>query len=43
MLPVALGAVAATYRQEFFADVVGQVRQALGVRTVYLALREEQP
>ncbi|CAN5761941.1 hypothetical protein BH24ACT4_BH24ACT4_02630 [soil metagenome] len=33
----------ATYRQEFFADVVGQVRQALGVRAVYLALREEQP
>lgn len=33
----------ATYREEFFADVVGEVRQALGVRRVYLALREEGP
>lgn len=31
----------ATYREEFFADVVGEVRQALGVRRVYLALREQ--
>lgn len=28
-----------SYREEFFDEVVGQVRQALGVRTVYLALR----
>ncbi len=30
----------ATYREEFFADVVAEVRQALGVRRAYLALRE---
>jgi hypothetical protein len=29
-----------TYREEFLDDVVGQVRQALGVRAAYLALRE---
>jgi hypothetical protein len=29
-----------TYRDEFLDDVVGQVRQALGVRAAYLALRE---
>ena len=29
----------ATYREEFFADVVAEVRQALGVRRAYLALR----
>ncbi|HEX7135457.1 MAG TPA: hypothetical protein VF228_22975 [Iamia sp.] len=28
------------YREEFFDEVVGDVRQALAVRTVYLALRE---
>lgn len=29
----------ASYREEFFDEIVGQVRQALAVRTVYLALR----
>ena len=29
----------ATYRQEFFTEVVGEVRQSLAVRKVYLALR----
>lgn len=29
------------YREEFFDEVVGQVRQALAVRTVYVALRSE--
>ena len=28
------------YREEFFDEVVGDVRQALAVRTVYLALRQ---
>lgn len=28
-----------TYRRDFLADIVGQVRQALGVRTAYLAVR----
>lgn len=31
------------YREEFFDAVVGQVRQALAVRTVYLALRSPPP
>lgn len=33
----------AAYREEFFDEVVGQVRQALAVRTVYLALRAAPP
>src|SRR5690606_16359986 len=31
----------ATYREDFLDEVVGQVRQALGVRAAYLALHEE--
>ncbi len=29
----------ATYREEFFTEIVGEVRQSLAVRNVYLALR----
>ena len=30
----------ATYREEFFDDIVGDVRESLAVRNVYLALRQ---
>lgn len=33
----------ATYRQEFFEEIVGEVRQSLAVRNVYLALLADEP
>lgn len=32
-----------TYRREFLEEVVGEIREALAVRAVYLAARAEQP
>lgn len=32
-----------TYRDQFFGDVMAELRRAVGVRAVYLALRETQP